>query len=613
MYIVTFYSFKGGVGRSMSLVNVGVQLAQAGKKVLMVDFDLEAPGLTSFSLEKPANEYPGVVDFVTNYMATGQSPDVSKFIYNSNKFEKGGEINVMSAGRQDAGYAQRLNSINWERLYAEMSGYLLFEDLKQQWKETLRPDYVLIDSRTGHSDVEGICTRQLPDAVCLLFFPNIQNLSGLKRVVRNIKADVSKRNRGIRIHHVVSNVPDLDDEDRILSDTLSRFKKELEIKDFAGEIHHYNSLSLLNQEIFSLSRPNSRLTKEYSSLVKEITNYNLSDRDAVVHFLKTVNRNFLGAVEDDEIFKGIRNKLIKIREGFATDSSVVFSVAQVFERLGEDGEALMLLSDQEIESGESSAPFYSLRARLYQKSDKESKAISDLRSMLEFGKADFESFVEGLTLIDRIAPDLVQYVPNSKAFLSLSKKHRFFIARRWGYSRKTLHLKVQVLEKMLNSDQQVERFPFDDPRNDLVLSYIGTGSFSSATDLLEENEDIDISNVFNRAMAIWGATRVPPIDLLNDVISRRERQEDYDTANFYQCLAIANKNVGRQDFAIQDLKKSRKIISEATEREFSAWSYTEVTPHEFILHLEEVEQFINGKDIVPIFIRDMVPERPSVN
>ena len=59
MYVVTFYSFKGGVGRSMSLVNVGVQLAESGKKVLLVDFDLEAPGLPTFALTKPQEDGPG--------------------------------------------------------------------------------------------------------------------------------------------------------------------------------------------------------------------------------------------------------------------------------------------------------------------------------------------------------------------------------------------------------------------------------------------------------------------------------------------------------------------------------------------------------------------------
>ena len=43
--IVTFYSYKGGVGRSMALANVATLLSQWGYRILMVDWDLEAPGL----------------------------------------------------------------------------------------------------------------------------------------------------------------------------------------------------------------------------------------------------------------------------------------------------------------------------------------------------------------------------------------------------------------------------------------------------------------------------------------------------------------------------------------------------------------------------------------
>lgn len=46
--VVTFYSYKGGVGRTMALVNTAAALAQQGLRVLLVDFDLEAPGMTHF-------------------------------------------------------------------------------------------------------------------------------------------------------------------------------------------------------------------------------------------------------------------------------------------------------------------------------------------------------------------------------------------------------------------------------------------------------------------------------------------------------------------------------------------------------------------------------------
>ena len=50
--IITFYSYKGGVGRSMALANVATLLSKWGKRVLMIDWDLEAPGLENFFLQE---------------------------------------------------------------------------------------------------------------------------------------------------------------------------------------------------------------------------------------------------------------------------------------------------------------------------------------------------------------------------------------------------------------------------------------------------------------------------------------------------------------------------------------------------------------------------------
>ena len=44
MKTFTFYSYKGGVGRTLALVNIANRLAEFGKKVCILDFDLEAPG-----------------------------------------------------------------------------------------------------------------------------------------------------------------------------------------------------------------------------------------------------------------------------------------------------------------------------------------------------------------------------------------------------------------------------------------------------------------------------------------------------------------------------------------------------------------------------------------
>jgi MinD-like ATPase involved in chromosome partitioning or flagellar assembly len=46
--IITFYSYKGGVGRTMALANIATLLASWQRKVLVIDWDLEAPGIENF-------------------------------------------------------------------------------------------------------------------------------------------------------------------------------------------------------------------------------------------------------------------------------------------------------------------------------------------------------------------------------------------------------------------------------------------------------------------------------------------------------------------------------------------------------------------------------------
>ena len=50
--IFTFYSFKGGVGRSMALLNLAYGLVAKGRNVLVLDMDLEAPGLSGFMIRE---------------------------------------------------------------------------------------------------------------------------------------------------------------------------------------------------------------------------------------------------------------------------------------------------------------------------------------------------------------------------------------------------------------------------------------------------------------------------------------------------------------------------------------------------------------------------------
>lgn len=608
MYIVTFYSFKGGVGRSMSLVNVGVQLAKAGRRVLLVDFDLEAPGLPTFSLAKPNHDTLGLVDYISQYTATGEAPDASEYYYKSEQFEGGGGIWIMPVGLQDNQYSQRLNCIDWQQLYEKQSGYLFFEDLKNQWKDTLSPDYVLIDSRTGHSDVEGICTRQLPDAVSLLFFPNEQNLQGLKRIVSNISIDNKKRSKPIDLHFAVSNVPDLDDEDHILRRTMERFKTELGYKELATEIHHYNSLSLLNQEIFSLNRPNSRLTKEYHKLTQAIRSKNLEDRDAVLIFLKNAHRD-MSEVMEMVGPRELSNRIENIRRNFSQDGEIYFNLARLQEQLGSTDDALSLLTADAVQNSYATAAMFAARVRLNHKLGHTDEAIADLKSMLNSEPIDLESFLEAMPIIDQLAPTLYDILPTSKAFLSLAPDDRMFFVIQSEGNENQLRANVEILKSLreLPSGNGVKA-PSDYLAYELALASIGIGDFESAIKILQPNdqqfEKLSIPDAFNLAMAYWGRDKNPNIELLTIVANHSNlRTSDLDSeANYAQCLAITFAALKDYDKARFFLEAAKAAMKNQPRRLFSAWTYSKVSQKKFLAHLEQIEKMIAGEQISPEFI-----------
>ena len=62
--IVSFYSFKGGVGRTTAVAAIALLLAQAGKRTLVFDLDLEAPGVGNLLLENITPPEDGIVDYL---------------------------------------------------------------------------------------------------------------------------------------------------------------------------------------------------------------------------------------------------------------------------------------------------------------------------------------------------------------------------------------------------------------------------------------------------------------------------------------------------------------------------------------------------------------------
>jgi predicted acylesterase/phospholipase RssA/MinD-like ATPase involved in chromosome partitioning or flagellar assembly len=200
--IITFYSYKGGTGRSMALANVAWILAFAGYKVLAIDWDLEAPGLHRyfypFFIDKDLKDSEGIIDFVNNYTleaVTASRNDSDPEWYKAHadilryavsldyKFEKG-RLDFVPAGRQGLAYDARVNSFDWKGFYERLGGGVFLEEAKRQMKAEY--DFILVDSRTGVSDTSGICTIQMPDILVSCFTLNHQGIEGALRITKQV-------------------------------------------------------------------------------------------------------------------------------------------------------------------------------------------------------------------------------------------------------------------------------------------------------------------------------------------------------------------------------------------------------------------------------------------
>ena len=269
---VTFYSFKGGVGRSMALINTAGILAGRGFRVLVLDLDLEAPGLSYLDPDapdiSPEERTPkrrplqlGFVDLLSDAKERGEAADL--FILSANEIAerytqpyhlpeelrefKDGSLHIMPAGKFDGDYAQRFDALNLRELYQDGLGEPLIRVFKQKLVEADLYDYVLVDSRTGFSDEAGICTRDLADYLMILSGLNRQNIQGTCEFLKALRVATAGEKR---FQIILSPVPN--GEDALLDQREAMAKASFEAAwgakvDLSLQIPYHPQLALTEE------------------------------------------------------------------------------------------------------------------------------------------------------------------------------------------------------------------------------------------------------------------------------------------------------------------------------------------------------------------------------
>lgn len=234
--IVTFYSYKGGMGRTTTMVAYAMSLAVNDnnlekKRVVIIDCDLEAPGyLNFFDLSEhnglQSGKKNGLVEFLSDAQLTShpEDLDISDYIINvgddnKNNFAYNNLNNIwlipagnlnegysdLSEGRDRSDYLEGLAKIN---LSSVNSVVKYFNILLDRINETIEPDIILLDSRTGFNDIFGTAALYLSSCVVGFFGFSRQTQPGLMNLLR----EYYKEGNSFNLQLVFSILPEKADD-----------------------------------------------------------------------------------------------------------------------------------------------------------------------------------------------------------------------------------------------------------------------------------------------------------------------------------------------------------------------------------------------------------------
>ncbi|MTJ50731.1 KGGVGR-motif variant AAA ATPase [Dolichospermum sp. UHCC 0259] len=187
--IISFFSFKGGVGRTSSLVATALTLARNGHRVAIVDLDLEAPGLaTIFSPDNSNN--PGVIDYLLEKKIQEQDWKLRTHLISINERilldDNGESIQLLPAGTVDKNYLEKLARLDFQNLVnGELESTMV--SMLKELESAVRPlDFILMDARAGFHDIGGLAIAKLSHAAVIFGTQSRQSWAGLTHVIRHL-------------------------------------------------------------------------------------------------------------------------------------------------------------------------------------------------------------------------------------------------------------------------------------------------------------------------------------------------------------------------------------------------------------------------------------------
>jgi hypothetical protein len=216
---IVFFSIKGGVGRSTALAASAWALAQSGQRVLVLDLDLESPGLSSALLPEERRPTYGIADWLVEDLVDNGDA-VFEDLMATSTLSHDGEIDVVPAHGRDPGeYVAKLGRVWMPKMRSDGTRQAwsqrlsrLIDALEARW----RPDVILLDSRAGIDEVASSCVTDLGAYLVLLFaIDDEQTWSGYRILFRHWRTSGVVQKIRERLQMIGAMIPETDAADYV--------------------------------------------------------------------------------------------------------------------------------------------------------------------------------------------------------------------------------------------------------------------------------------------------------------------------------------------------------------------------------------------------------------
>jgi MinD-like ATPase involved in chromosome partitioning or flagellar assembly len=251
MVTINFYSYKGGVGRTMLTAQIARILAALGKNVVVADFDFDAPGIPAAFGMKLGKVQRGIFELLEQFsdaiidgteglfreslakqIAEEYLLEISDVLKGESEHGKTGNIRILPSGCINDGYWNKLSTRDWMDFFitppeGTKSFARFFDEFLRSTLEEMGVNYLLIDSRAGITHYSRVA-RHLADRQVALFCPNLETEEAVASFLLKQMGAAQKKNPLDKLVFVVSRIPpELEESDKVFQTAKAQIKHNL--------------------------------------------------------------------------------------------------------------------------------------------------------------------------------------------------------------------------------------------------------------------------------------------------------------------------------------------------------------------------------------------------